>query len=196
MRRPRPSALLSVISEDTGMSVETLQWAVTGGSPSEAAVIVTLGLGDEFGRKWSSVGPAPTVVSCVLIRALDDRWNGDRWAHDQVQQVRRSWLRLSLLSVAKTGEANSGRSRWRAAAAVGARRDPWSRCWWTSPDGKAGSGLTQVLLALYGADLFTVTESRDPALSRSIDYVARCRRPYAAPFILVVSKGSDWGRVS
>ncbi len=44
--------LLPAISEDTGMSVTTLQWAVTGYSLVGAAVIVTAGsLGDVFGRK-------------------------------------------------------------------------------------------------------------------------------------------------
>jgi MFS family permease len=46
------SILLPSISEDTGMSVDTLQWAVTGYSLVGAAVIVTSGsLGDVFGRK-------------------------------------------------------------------------------------------------------------------------------------------------
>ena len=46
------SILLPAISEDTGMSVDTLQWAVTGYSLVGAAVIVTSGaLGDVFGRK-------------------------------------------------------------------------------------------------------------------------------------------------
>ncbi|MEV4261578.1 MFS transporter [Kribbella sp. NPDC049584] len=47
------SILLPAISEDTGTSVETLQWAVTGYSLVGAAVIVTSGsLGDVFGRSW------------------------------------------------------------------------------------------------------------------------------------------------
>ena len=46
------SILLPAISEDTGMSVTTLQWAVTGFSLVGAAVIVTSGsLGDVFGRR-------------------------------------------------------------------------------------------------------------------------------------------------
>jgi MFS family permease len=44
--------LLPAISEDTGTSVDTLQWVVTGYSLMGAAVIVTSGaLGDVFGRK-------------------------------------------------------------------------------------------------------------------------------------------------
>ena len=49
------SILLPAISEDTGISVETLQWAVTGYSLVGAAVIVTSGsLGDIFGRRGCS----------------------------------------------------------------------------------------------------------------------------------------------
>ena len=63
------SILLPAISEDTGMSVDTLQWAVTGYSLVGAAVIVTSGaLGDVFGRKRIfQLGLALFVVSCVLI---------------------------------------------------------------------------------------------------------------------------------
>jgi MFS family permease len=72
---PRPantsavSILLPAISEDTGMSVDTLQWAVTGYSLVGAAVIVTSGaLGDVFGRKRVfQLGLALFGVSCVLI---------------------------------------------------------------------------------------------------------------------------------
>ena len=46
------SILLPAISNDTGMDVTTLQWAVTGYSLVGAATIVTSGsLGDVFGRK-------------------------------------------------------------------------------------------------------------------------------------------------
>src|SRR3954447_3430072 len=63
------SILLPAISEDTGMSVTTLQWAVTGYSLVGAAVIVTSGaLGDVFGRKRVfQLGLALFVASCILI---------------------------------------------------------------------------------------------------------------------------------
>src|SRR6187431_3452828 len=63
------SILLPAISEDTGTSVNTLQWAVTGYSLVGAAVIVTSGsLGDVFGRKKIfQLGLALFVVSCVFI---------------------------------------------------------------------------------------------------------------------------------
>ena len=67
------SILLPAISEDTGTSVDTLQWAVTGYSLVGAAVIITSGsLGDVFGRKRIfQLGLALFVVSCVLIALAD-----------------------------------------------------------------------------------------------------------------------------
>src|SRR4029078_11456493 len=63
------SILLPAISDDTGTSVETLQWAVTGYSLVGAAVIVTSGsLGDVFGRKRIfQLGLLLFIASCVLI---------------------------------------------------------------------------------------------------------------------------------
>ena len=62
------SILLPAISADTGTSVETLQWAVTGYSLVGAAVIVTSGsLGDVFGRKRVfQLGLLLFVASCVI----------------------------------------------------------------------------------------------------------------------------------
>src|SRR3954470_18850779 len=63
------SILLPAISTDTGTSVETLQWAVTGYSLVGAAVIITSGsLGDVFARRRIFLGGLLLfVVSCVLI---------------------------------------------------------------------------------------------------------------------------------
>jgi MFS family permease len=63
------SILLPAISEDTGTSVTTLQWAVTGYSLVGAAVIITSGsLGDVFGRKRVfQLGLLLFVISCALI---------------------------------------------------------------------------------------------------------------------------------
>lgn len=67
------SILLPAISDDTGTSVATLQWAVTGYSLMGAAVIVTAGaLGDVFGRRRIfQLGLALFVVSCVFIAVAD-----------------------------------------------------------------------------------------------------------------------------
>src|SRR6188768_3080244 len=63
------SILLPAISKDTGMDVETLQWAVTGYSLMGAAIIVTSGsLGDVFGRKRIfQLGLLLFVASCVFL---------------------------------------------------------------------------------------------------------------------------------
>ncbi|GAA1496246.1 MFS transporter [Paeniglutamicibacter kerguelensis] len=60
---------LPAISADTGISVATLQWAVTGYALVGAAVIVTFGsLGDVFGRRCVfQLGLLLFVVSCVMI---------------------------------------------------------------------------------------------------------------------------------
>ncbi len=102
------SILLPAISEDTGMSVDTLQWAVTGYSLVGAAVIVTSGsLGDVFGRKRVfQLGLALFVVSCVLIALAN---TGEMViAGRLIQGAAGATILacgLSLLSVANTGEA-------------------------------------------------------------------------------------------
>jgi MFS family permease len=72
------SILLPAISADTGMSVDTLQWAVTGYSLMGAAVIVTSGsLGDVFGRNSAAAAAAhthtlPTSATLVVARIAPD----------------------------------------------------------------------------------------------------------------------------
>lgn len=63
------SILLPAISADTGTSVTTLQWAVTGYSLVGAAVIITSGsLGDVFGRKRIfQLGLLLFIASCIVI---------------------------------------------------------------------------------------------------------------------------------
>src|SRR3954462_3987061 len=118
------SILLPAISEDTGMSVDTLQWAVTGYSLVGAAVIITSGaLGDVFGRKRIlQLGLLLFVASCVLI-ALSSS-GGMVIAGRLIQGAAGATILacgLSLLSVATSGESQlrSG-SMWGAAAGVGA----------------------------------------------------------------------------
>ena len=102
------SILLPAISADTGMSVTTLQWAVTGYSLVGAAVIVTAGsLGDVFGRRRIfQLGLALFVVSCVLIALADS--GGMVIAGRVIQGAAGATILacgLSLLSVANTGDA-------------------------------------------------------------------------------------------
>src|SRR6187402_2862783 len=122
------SILLPAISDDTGMSVTTLQWAVTGYSLVGAATIVTSGsLGDVFGRKRVfQLGLLLFVASCVLI-ALSSS-GGMVIAGRFIQGAAGSTILacgLSLLSVANSGEAQlRAVSYWGAAAAVGAAAGP------------------------------------------------------------------------
>src|SRR3954447_6714023 len=122
------SILLPAISEDTGLSLETLQWAVTGYSLVGAAVIITSGsLGDVFGRKRVfQVGLALFVVSCVLIALAQS--GGMVIAGRLIQGASGATILacgLSLLSVATSGDANlRAVSLWGAAAAVGAAAGP------------------------------------------------------------------------
>ena len=140
------SILLPAISEDTGMSVTTLQWAVTGYSLVGAAVIITAGsLGDVFGRKRVfQLGLLLFVASCVLI-ALSTS-GGMVIAGRVIQGAAGSTILacgLSLLSVANNGaDQLRAVSLWGAAAAVGAAAGSAARrrAGRTSPAGRGCSG--------------------------------------------------------
>src|SRR3954451_11978767 len=102
------SILLPAISEDTGMSVETLQWAVTGYSLVGAAVIITSGsLGDVFGRKRIfQLGLLLFVVSCILIALAQS--GGLVIAGRLIQGASGATILacgLSLLTVATSGQS-------------------------------------------------------------------------------------------
>ena len=194
------SILLPAISEDTGMSVATLQWAVTGYSLVGAAVIITSGsLGDVFGRKRIfQLGLLLFVASCVLI-ALSNS-GGMVIAGRMIQGAAGATILacgLSLLSVANSGQAQlRAVSLWGAAAAVGAAAGPllggvlvdltgWQGLFWVD------AVVAAVCIVLTAA---TVTESRDPNRPRSIDFAGTILVALTlAPLILALSKGSDWG---
>jgi EmrB/QacA subfamily drug resistance transporter len=194
------SILLPAISKDTGMDVTTLQWAVTGYSLVGAAVIVTSGsLGDVFGRKRVfQLGLLVFVVSCILI-ALSSS-GGAVIAGRMIQGAAGSTILacgLSLLSVANSGQAQlRAVSLWGAAAAIGAAAGPlmggvlveltgWQGLFWLD------AGIAIVCMVLTYA---TVSESRDPTRSRSIDYAGSVLIALTlAPVILALSKGSAWG---
>ncbi len=197
------SILLPAISEDTGMSVTDLQWAVTGYSLVGAAVIITAGsLGDVFGRKRVfQLGLLLFVASCVLI-ALSTT-GGMVIAGRFIQGAAGSTILacgLSLLSVANRGQAQlRAVSLWGAAAAVGAAAGPllggvlvdltgWQGLFWVD------AGVAVVCIVLTAA---TVTESRDPDRPRSIDFAGSILIALTlAPLILALSKGSEWGWTS
>jgi len=194
------SILLPAISKDTGMGVETLQWAVTGYSLVGAAVIVTSGsLGDVFGRrKVFQIGLLLFVASCILI-ALSSS-GGAVIAGRAVQGAAGSTILacgLSLLTVANSGEAQvRAVSLWGAAAAVGAAAGPlvggvlvdvtgWQGLFWVD-------AVVAVLCIVLTAA--TVQESRDPNRPRSIDYAGSVLVALTLmPLILGMSKGSTWG---
>lgn len=195
--------LLPAISDDTGTSVDTLQWAVTGYSLMGAAVIVTSGsLGDVFGRKRVfQAGLLLFIASCVLIALA--RTGGGVIAGRVVQGAAGATILacgLSLITVANEGEARlRAVSLWGAAAAVGAAAGPlvggllvdltgWQGLFWIDA---AVAGVCVALTAV------AVGESRDPDRPRSIDYaggvLVACT---LTPLVLAVSKGSAWGWTS
>ena len=153
------SILLPAISEDTGMSVDTLQWAVTGYSLVGAAVIVTSGsLGDVFGRKRVfQLGLLLFVASCVMIALAQS--GGMVIAGRMIQGAAGATILacgLSLLSVANDGDAQlRAVSLWGAAAAVGAAAGPLARRGARRPHRVAGAVLDRRRRrgALHGADL-------------------------------------------
>lgn len=197
------SILLPAISEDTGMDVTTLQWAVTGYSLVGAAVIVTSGsLGDVFGRKRVfQLGLLLFVASCILI-ALSSS-GGAVIAGRFIQGAAGATILacgLSLISVANTGDAQlRAVSLWGAAAAVGAAAGPllggalveltgWQGLFWVD-------AVIAVVCMLMTAR--AVSESRDPHRSRSIDYAGSVLIALTlAPLVLALSKGSAWGWAS
>ena len=197
------SILLPAISQDTGMSVDTLQWAVTGYSLVGAAVIITSGsLGDVFGRKRIfQLGLLLFVASCVLI-ALSTT-GGMVIAGRMIQGAAGATILacgLSLLSVANSGQAQlRAVSLWGAAAAVGAAAGPllggvlveltgWQGLFWVD----AVVGVVCIVITAA-----TVAESRDPDRPRSIDIAGTILVALTlAPVILALSEGSEWGWTS
>jgi EmrB/QacA subfamily drug resistance transporter len=197
------SILLPAISDDTGMSVETLQWAVTGYSLMGAAIIVTSGsLGDVFGRKRIfQLGLLLFVASCVFL-ALSS--TGEMVIAGRVIQGAAGATilacGLSLLTVANSGQEQlRAVSLWGAAAAVGAAAGPlvggvlvdttgWQGLFWID------AAVAAVCMVIAFA---TVGESRDPDRPRSIDYAGAVLVALTlTPLVLAVSKGSDWGWTS
>src|SRR3954468_20579809 len=197
------SILLPAISADTGTSVETLQWAVTGYSLVGAAVIITSGsLGDVFGRRRIFLGGLLLfVVSCVLIALAGT--GALVIAGRLIQGAAGATILacgLSLLSVGTSGDEQlRGVSLWSAAASVGAAAGPllggvlvdvtgWQGLFWID------AAVAVVCMVVTWA---TVAESRDPDRSRSIDYAGSVLVALTLmPLILGVSKSGDWGWLS
>jgi MFS family permease len=194
------SILLPAISEDVGVGVTTLQWAVTGYSLVGAAVIVTGGvLGDIVGRRRVFVGALVLfVVSCVLIALVNT--GAGVIAGRAIQGAAGSTLLacgLSLLSVASSGPAQlRAVSMWGAASAVGAAAGPLAGG--LLVDSTGWQGLFWIDAAIAAAciplTLRTVAESRDPDRPRSIDVAGMLLvAGVLVPFVLALSEGPDWG---
>ena len=197
------SILLPAISEDTGTSLETLQWAVTGYSLVGAAVIITSGsLGDVFGRRRIFMGGLLLfVISCVLIALAGS--GAMVIAGRLIQGASGATILacgLSLLSVGTRGTRSCVRSR------CGAPRRPSERpparssaACWSDVTGWQGlfwidAGVAVLCMVL---TVLTVAESRDPGRTRSIDYVGTVLVALTLmPLILGVSKSGDWGWLS
>jgi EmrB/QacA subfamily drug resistance transporter len=195
--------LLPSISEDVGAPVAELQWAVTGYSLVGAAVIVTSGaLGDVLGRRKIFLGGLVLfVASCVLI-ALSTSAAGVVGGR-MIQGASGATILacgMSLLAVASSG---SGQMKaitvWGAASAAGAAIGPliggvlvdstgWQGLFWID---------AAIAAACIPLTLATVSESRDPNRSRSIDYAGTVLIALVlAPVVLALSKGNDWGWTS
>ena len=173
---------------------------MTGYSLVGAAVIITSGsLGDVFGRKRIfQLGLLLFVVSCVLIALASPA--ALVIAGRVIQGAAGATILacgLSLLSVATSGQAQlRAVSLWGAAAAVGAAAGPLLGGVLVDVTGWQGLFWIDAVIAVVCMVLtcVTVSESRDPTRSRSIDYAGTVLIALTlVPLILGVSKGSDWG---
>src|SRR3954452_20944995 len=195
--------LLPSISEDVHAPIAQLQWAVTGYSLVGAAVIVTSGaLGDVLGRrKVFLAGLALFIASCVLI-ALSSGAAGVVGGR-MIQGASGATILacgMSLLSVASSGSGQmKAITLWGAASAAGAALGPllggvlvdttgWQGLFWID---------AAIALACVPLTIATVTESRDPTRSRSIDYAGTVLVALIlGSVILSLSEGNDWGWAS
>ena len=197
------SILIPAISEDTGTSTDTLQWAVTGYSLVGAAVIVTSGsLGDVFGRRRIFLGGLFLfIASCVLI-ALSQEGVGVI-AGRCIQGAAGATILacgMSLLSASNTGKAQlRAVTLWGAASAVGAAAGPLVGGLLASTLGWQGLFWIDAVIAVLcvPVTLLAVRESSDPTRSRSIDFAGTVLIALIlAPLIFALTNGSAWGWVS
>ncbi|WP_258132253.1 MFS transporter [Microbacterium sp. MYb62] len=195
--------LLPAISADTGMSVDTLQWAVTGYSLIGAATIVTSGaLGDVFGRRrLFLIGLALFIASCVMIALAQDGLMVI--AGRCIQGASGATILacgMSLIAAAHTKTAQlRAVTLWGAASAIGAAVGPlvggvlasttgWQGLFWID---------AAIAAACIPLTLASVKESRDPARTRSIDFAGTVLiAVILAPVIFALTNGSTWGWAS
>jgi EmrB/QacA subfamily drug resistance transporter len=197
------SILLPAISQDTGASLDSLQWAVTGYSLVGAAVIVTSGaLGDIFGRRRIFIyGLLLFVASCVLIALAPG--GGLVIAGRAIQGAAGSTILACGLSLLSADSAGEGQMRavsfWGAASAAGAAAGPllggvlvdvtgWQGLFWID------AGIAAACIPL---TLRTVGESRDPSRPKSVDLAGTALvAAILVPFVFAVTEGANWGWLS
>lgn len=195
--------LLPAISADTGTSVDTLQWAVTGYSLVGAATIVTSGaLGDVFGRRKIFLGGlALFIISCVMIALAT---NGSIVIAGRCIQGAAGAAILacgmSLIAAATTGPAQlRAVTLWGAASAIGAAAGPLVGGLLASTTGWQGLFWIDAAIAAVCVPvaLRSVRESRDPDRIRSIDIAGTLLvATILAPVIFALTNGSTWGWAS
>ncbi|MBK1786328.1 MFS transporter [Prauserella cavernicola] len=197
------SILLPSIGSDLGVSLDLLQWAVTGYMLVGAATIVTSGaLGDVFGRRKMFVyGLALFVVSCVLIALAPGGWMiivGRVIQGAAGAAILASGL--SLLSVAASGPAQMRAvALWGGAAAGGAAAGPLLGGVLNEATGWQGLFWIDAVIAALCVPwvLRTVPESRDTARPRTIDlWGTLLVAAVLAPFVFAMTEGSSWGWAS
>ncbi|MGI9822628.1 MFS transporter [Agromyces sp. Marseille-Q5079] len=197
------SILLPAISEDTGMPIDTLQWAVTGYSLVGAATIVTSGaLADVFGRRRIFLyGLVLFVLSCVMIALAPD--GAFVIAGRCIQGAAGAAILasgMSLIAAANTGKAQlRAVTLWGAASAIGAAAGPLVGGVLASTTGWQGLFWIDAVIAAICIPiaLRSVAESRDPKRSRSIDLGGTVLiAAILAPLIFGLTNGSAWGWAS
>jgi EmrB/QacA subfamily drug resistance transporter len=192
--------LLPAISKDLGAPLSLLQWAVTGYMLVGAAVIVTSGaLGDVLGRRRVFLaGLGLFVASCALI-ALS-RSGGGVIGGRMLQGAAGSTILACGMSLLSVDASGAGQLRaitlWGAASAAGAAAGPliggvlvettgWQGLFWID---------AALAAACVPLTLLTVSESRDPNRSRSIDLAGTLLiAVILVPLVLALSEGGDWG---
>jgi EmrB/QacA subfamily drug resistance transporter len=197
------SILLPSISADLHVSVDVLQWAVTGYLLVGAAVIVTSGaMGDVFGRRRIFVaGLLLFVVSCALIALAQSGWMVV--VGRLIQGAAGATILacgLSLLSVASSGPAQMRAvTMWGAAAAAGAAGGPVVGGVLNELTGWQGLFWIDAVIAAVCVPLTirTVAESRDLKRSPSIDLAGTALIACVlVPFVFAMTEGPTWGWLS
>ena len=195
--------LLPAISDDLGIPVADLQWAVTGYLLVGAAVIVTSGaLGDILGRRRVFLaGLGLFVVSCALI-ALS-RSGGGVIVGRMIQGAAGATILACGMSLLSVDASGAGQMRaitlWGAASAAGAALGPLVGGVLVEATGWQGLFWIDAVIAAACIPLtwFAVKESRDPDRPRSIDFAGTLLiAVILVPLVLALSEGADWGWIS